>query len=200
MTPFTNKKLLVVPLDWGLGHATRYVPVIRDLLNNNCEVWLAGEGAQEKILREEFPSLPFLPLRGYRVKYSKVGLTGKLLVQIPSILRSIQEENKWLKEQLDKYHLDGVISDNRYGLYHEKIFSVIITHQLSIKTGMGKWSEKVLQQWHYKLINRFDECWVPDEELDNNLGGELSHPSGLPAIPVKYIGPLSRFQKKKSMK
>ena len=71
MTALAGKKLLLAPLDWGLGHATRCVPIIRDLLNSDCEVWLAGEGAQEKLLREEFPLLPFLPLKGYRIKYSK---------------------------------------------------------------------------------------------------------------------------------
>ena len=193
MTSLAGKKLLVAPLDWGLGHTTRCVPVIRDLLNNNCEVWLAGEGAQEKLLREEFPSLSFLPLKGYRIKYAKNGLTGKILLQIPSILRSIKEENKWLKEQVSKFGFEAVISDNRYGLYHEKIFSVFITHQLYIKTSLGKWSEKILRQWNYKFINRFHECWVPDEKGENNLAGELSHPSKLPKVPVKYIGALSRF-------
>ena len=193
MTSLIGKKLLVAPLDWGLGHATRCVPVIRDLLNNNCEVWLAGEGAQEKLLREEFPSLPFLPLKGYRIKYGKSGLTGKILLQVPSILRSIKEENKWLKQQVSNHGFDAVISDNRYGLYNEKVFSVLITHQLNIKTPLGKWSEKILQQWNYKLINKFNECWIPDDEGENNLAGELSHPVKLPSIPVKYIGPLSRF-------
>ncbi len=193
MTPLAGKKLLVAPLDWGLGHATRCVPVIRDLLNSHCEVWLAGEGAQEKLLREEFPSLPFLPLKGYRIKYGKSGLTGKILLQVPSILRSIKEENKWLKEQVTKYGFEAVISDNRYGLYHEDIFSVFITHQLYIKSSLGKWSERILQKWNYKFINRFNECWVPDEQGENNLAGELSHPAKLPKVPVKYIGALSRF-------
>ena len=193
MTSLIGKKLLVAPLDWGLGHATRCVPVIRDLLNNDCEVWLAGEKAQEKLLREEFPSLPFLPLKGYRIKYGKSGLTGKILLQVPSILRSIKEENKWLKKQVSNHGFDAVISDNRYGLYNEKVFSVLITHQLNIKTPLGKWSEKILQQWNYKLINKFNECWIPDDEGENNLAGELSHPVKLPSIPVKYIGPLSRF-------
>ena len=200
MTSLAGKKLLVAPLDWGLGHATRCVPVIRDLLNNNCEVWLAGEGAQEKLLREEFPSLAFLPLKGYRIKYAKNGLTGKILLQIPSILNSIKEENKWLKEQLGKFGFEGVISDNRYGLYHEKIFSVFITHQLYIKSSLGKWSEKILQQWNYKFINRFHECWVPDEEGENNLAGELSHPAKLPKVPVKYIGALSRLSSSSPLK
>jgi len=196
MTSLAGKKLLVAPLDWGLGHATRCVPVIRDLLNTGCKISLAGEGAQEKILREEFPSLPFLPLKGYRIKYAKAGLTGKLLLQVPSILKSIKEENKWLNEQVNKYGFDAVISDNRYGLYHEKLFSVFITHQLCIKSSFGKWSESFLQKWNYKFISRFNECWIPDEEGVNNLAGELSHPGKLPAIPVKYIGALSRFQQK----
>lgn len=196
MTTLAGKKLLVAPLDWGLGHATRCVPVIRDLLNNHCEVWLAGEGTQEKLLREEFSSLPFLPLKGYRIKYARTGLTGKLLLQTPSILTSIKDENKWLKEQVSRYGFDAVISDNRYGLYHEKVFSVFITHQLCIKSSLGKWSEKLLQKWNYKFIDRFNECWVPDEEGKNNLAGELSHPVKLPSIPLKYIGPLSRFDKK----
>ncbi|HKC37822.1 MAG TPA: glycosyltransferase [Chitinophagaceae bacterium] len=193
MTDLAGKKLLMAPLDWGLGHTTRCMPVIRDLINNNCEVWLAGEGAQENLLREEFPSLAFLPLAGYRIKYAKNGFTGNLLLQIPSILRSIKDENKWLNEQVNKYGFDAVISDNRYGLYHEKIFSVFITHQLYIKSPLGKWSEKILQQWNYKFINRFNECWVPDEEGEKNLAGELSHPARLPDIRLKYIGTLSRF-------
>ena len=198
MTPLTGKKLLVAPLDWGLGHATRCVPVIRDLLNNHCEVWLAGEEMQEKLLREEFPSLSFLPLKGYRIKYGKSGFTSKILLQVPSILRSIKEENKWLKEQVTKYEFEAVISDNRYGLYHKNIFSVFITHQLYIKSSLGKWSEKMLQKWNYKFINRFNECWVPDKEGENNLAGELSHPEKLPLIPTKYIGPISRFVRKDS--
>ena len=193
MTSLAGKKLLVAPLDWGLGHATRCVPVIRDLLNNNCEVWLAGEGAQEKLLREEFPSLVFLPLKGYRIKYAKNGFTGNILLQVPSILRSIKEENKWLKEQVNKFGFEVVISDNRYGLHHEKTFSVFITHQLTIKSSLGKWSEKMVQHWNYKFIKRFHECWVPDEKGENNLAGELSHPAKLPNVPVKYIGALSRF-------
>lgn len=195
MTTLAGKKLLIAPLDWGLGHATRCVPVIRDLLNNNCEVWLAGEGAQEKLLREEYSALPFLPLKGYRIRYAKNALAIKLLLQVPSILRSIKEENNWLKEQVSKHGFHAVVSDNRYGLYHEKVFSIFITHQLRIKSSLGKLSEDVLQKWNYKLISKFNECWIPDEEGKNNLAGDLSHPARLPFIRVKYIGSLSRFKK-----
>lgn len=195
MTPLAGKKLLLAPLDWGLGHATRCVPIIRDLLKHDCKVWLAGEGAQEKILREEFSALPFLPLKGYRVKYSTGALTAKILLQIPSILGSIREENNWLRQQVKEHEFAAVISDNRYGLYHENIFSVLITHQLTIKSPFGRWSEGFLRKRNYKFINRFDECWIPDEDGKNNLAGELSHPAIFPSVFIKYLGPLSRFEK-----
>jgi uncharacterized protein (TIGR00661 family) len=200
IAPMAGKKLLVAPLDWGLGHATRCIPIIKEFLSNGCDVWLAGEGQQEVLLRKEFPGLPFLNLKGYRVNYAASGMRGKILLQVPKILRAIREENKWLDEQVNKYGFEFVIADNRYGLHHKDVHSIFITHQLYIKSPFGKWSEKFLQQWNYKYINQFNECWVPDlpagqtgKECENNLAGELSHPEILPAIPVKYIGPLSRF-------
>src|SRR5687767_1615057 len=93
-------RILVAPLDWGLGHATRVIPIIRELLDLDADVWLAGEGAQEQLLKAEFPSLPFLPLKGYRVKYAATawGLFRQLLVQSPRLLRAIKEENSWLQK------------------------------------------------------------------------------------------------------
>jgi UDP:flavonoid glycosyltransferase YjiC (YdhE family) len=188
-------RILVAPLDWGLGHATRCIPLVRELLAQGAEVWLAGEGAQQQLLQAEFPEIPFLPLPGYRVRYAKTagGLFWKMMFQVPRIQRAIRFENDWLKKTADEYQLDAVISDNRYGLYHEKIPSVFITHQLLIKSPAGKWTEKILQKRNYRYINRFSACWVPDAEGPGNLGGELSHPEKKPGIPLQYTGPLSRF-------
>ncbi len=198
-------RILVAPLDWGLGHATRCIPVIRELLAQGCDVWLAGEGAQEQLLKTEFPELPFLPLPGYRIHYAKTarGLIWKMIQQGPKMRRAILYEHLWLKKMTAQHHFDAVISDNRYGLYHSTIPCIFITHQLMIKSSAGKWTENILQKRNYKYINRFTECWVPDlsadqagTESENNLAGELSHPPLKPAIPVHYIGLLSRFEKK----
>jgi len=188
-------RILVAPLDWGLGHATRCVPIIKELLANDCEVWLAGEGVQENLLRSEFPELPFISLRGYYIKYSKSGkgLLWKMILQIPKLISSVAAERRWLNKSVVDYDFDAIISDNRFGLHHRKVPSVFITHQLGIKSPLGKWSEKILQRWNYKFVNRFTECWVPDMAGENNLAGELSHPLVTPMIPVKYIGLLSRF-------
>jgi uncharacterized protein (TIGR00661 family) len=189
-------RILVAPLDWGLGHATRCIPIIKELLHQNCEVWLAAEGAQETLLKQEFPQLTFLPLRGYRIKYgrSAAGMVWNIFSQTRKILQAIKQENIWLKEMMKKHNFDAVISDNRYGLYHNKIPCVFITHQLYIKSPLGKWAERLLQKKNYSYINRFSKCWVPDEEGENNLAGELSHPEKKPAFLLKYIGPISRFE------
>jgi len=193
-------RILVAPLDWGLGHATRCIPIIKELLAQECDVWLAGEGAQESLLKAEFPQLPFLLLQGYRVNYAKTGrgLTWKMIKQWPKMQRAIKAEHEWLKKMVAEYKFDAVISDNRYGLHLTSIPCIFITHQLTIKSPVGKWSEKILQKRNYTFINKFTECWVPDIEGEKNLAGELSHPRPKPAIPVKYIGLLSRFEKRSS--
>jgi len=190
-------RILVAPLDWGLGHATRCIPVVRELLVQGCEVFLAAEGKQVELLQSEFPEITVLPLRGYNIKYAKTGwgLLANIVFQIPKILQAIRFENKWLNKIADKYQFDAIISDNRYGLYHPGIRSVFITHQLTIKSPIGKWTEKIIQKLNYKYINRFTKCWIPDYEGPENLAGELSHPIAKPSIPIYYIGPLSRFAK-----
>jgi uncharacterized protein (TIGR00661 family) len=189
-------RILVAPLDWGLGHATRCIPIIYELLSRDCDVWIGANGMQEALLKEEFPGLSFLPLAGYNVKYgrSAAGMLWNMFSQSGKILSAIKQENAWLKKMIDEYDFDGVISDNRYGLYHKDISCIFITHQLTIKTPFGKWAERLLRIRNYKYINRFTGCWVPDEAGENNLAGELSHPKRKPVVPLKYIGPLSRFE------
>lgn len=192
-----SPKILVAPLDWGLGHATRCIPIVRELLRQNCTVILAASGKGKKLLQQEFPHLSFVDLPGYEIEYASTawGLAIKIVAQIPKLLSAIKGEQAWLQKLVAKEKLDAVISDNRYGLHHPKIYSVFITHQLSIKAPL-KMAENVLQQEAYKHINRFDECWVPDAEGEENLAGELSHPLNKPAVPLYYTGPLSRIAKK----
>ncbi|TBR18907.1 MAG: glycosyl transferase family 28 [Chitinophagaceae bacterium] len=192
---FAGKKVLVAPLDWGLGHATRCIPIIKEIIGAGATVWLAGERQQKILLQKEFPQLPFLELQGYRIRYSTRGFVWKMMLQIPKILFAMRSENSWLKNKIIKYGFDLIISDNRYGLSNKNAKCIFITHQLSIKTGLGKWSELVLQHINYKLINRFNECWIPDEEGESNLAGELSHPKFFPTTLLKYIGTQSRLEK-----
>lgn len=190
-------RILVAPLDWGLGHATRCIPLVEALLARGCLVWLAGEGAQQHLLQEAFPELPFLHLPGYRIRYARTagGLAWKMVQQYPRLLRAIRQEQEWLQEKMASHAFDAVISDNRYGLCHPDAACIFITHQLRIKSWLGRWTETLLQKKNYKYISRFQACWIPDKEGAASLAGELSHPAKKPPVPVRYIGWLSRFRK-----
>lgn len=194
---FNIQKILVAPLDWGLGHATRCIPIIRALISHQYEVVIAAEGPQLALLQQEFPSLAYLPLEGYRVRYSATasGLPCQLARQLPRILGVIRRERQWLYQVIEKHKIDLVISDNRYGLSSGKVPCIFITHQLAIKAPLV-WLEKLLQRINYHYINRFTCCWVPDTDDVANAAGALSHPHSLPHTRLQYIGLLSRFHKK----
>jgi uncharacterized protein (TIGR00661 family) len=191
-----QKKVFVAPLDWGLGHATRCVPIVRVLLAQGFEVFIGAEKAAAVLLQKEFPSIKIIPLQGYNISYSKskVFFLWKMIAQLPKIMSAIKRENNWLKKIIDEYKIDIVISDNRFGLYNKNAHCIFITHQLQIKTG-NSFTEKIIQKINYKYINQFNVCWVIDEEGNNNLAGDLSHPKLLPHLSLKYIGALSRFKK-----
>ena len=193
-----SKTILVAPLNWGLGHATRCIPLIKELLAQNTRVLLAGDGAVAALLAKEFPPLTILPLKSAAIKYpaGKKNFWLTMLWQLPGAILSVYRERRWLAKMITAYKIDAVIADNRMGLHNKKIPCIYIAHQLHIKTGGGRWMDKTAQRLHYHFINKFNQCWLPDfEEEKMNLAGELSHPEKKPAIPVKYIGALSRFEK-----
>jgi len=184
------KTILVCPLDWGLGHATRCIPLIHSFLAENHTVIIGTSGKQEALLKKEFPTLQFINLEGYNVEYpQKGGMTLKILMQLPQIKKAIKQEHEWLDKIIDEYNIDQVVADNRYGLWSNKIESVLVTHQIFIKAPVGEWViEKMLQQH----LNNFNEIWIPDVEGEDNLSGDLAHKKPLPDN-YKFIGSLSRF-------
>jgi uncharacterized protein (TIGR00661 family) len=191
-----RKKVLISPLDWGLGHTTRCITIVRKLLDTNVSIIVACNPVQKELLQQEFNNIEFLLLEGYDITYSKNQLLFpiKLLFQLPKIILSIKREHRWLQKTIENHQIDLVISDNRYGLYTSKVPCFFITHQLAIKAPFS-WLEYLLQKINYGFINRFAHCWVPDFEGEKNIAGVLSHPKRLPSIPVHYIGPLARLVK-----
>lgn len=194
MTGQKNIRVLLAPLDWGLGHATRCVPIVRLLQELGCEVVLAADGAVAALLGNEFPGIVVKQLKGYGIRYSSTSsLTGSMLQQLPRIFSSIRYEHKWLKEVLEQETFHLIISDNRPGFYSTHVPSVYITHQLLIHSGKGAWMNRLLQQLHHRYIKQFTSVWVPDMQAQPNLAGELSHPAK-PLVQPVYLGLLSRMQ------
>ncbi len=188
--------VLIAPLDWGLGHVTRCIPVIKLLHNAGCKIIVACNIKQQQLLQNEFKSLHFLQLEGYNITYanSRFLMPFKILSQLPSIQKSIKNEQEWLQKVIIEYQVDLVISDNRFGLYTSKVPCIFITHQLTIKAPFS-FLERWLQAINYSYINRYNACWLPDCADEPNIAGLLSHPKKMPLVPVDYIGPLSRINK-----
>jgi uncharacterized protein (TIGR00661 family) len=190
----TTRTILIAPLNWGLGHATRCIPLIKKLQENNYVPIIASDGISLELLKKEFPYLKTLELPSYHIEYAKKGknFKWKLLKNLPKIIKAIREEKKMVTKWVEKYNIEGIISDNRLGIISPKIPSVFITHQLNVLTGKTTWLTSAL---HQQIIKKYDVCWVPDLEGTLNLTGELGHLKKS-ELPLKYIGPLSRFQKK----
>ncbi|GGD19344.1 glycosyltransferase [Flavobacterium orientale] len=186
-------KILVAPLNWGLGHATRCIPIIEALLENGFEPIIASDGIALHILQKEFPDLVFLELPSYQIEYAKNGafFKWKLIKNSPKMMEAIYIERQLTKKWVKEYKLAGIISDNRLGIYSKKIPSVFITHQLNVLTGNTSWITSKLHQY---IIKKYNECWVPDVAEIPNLTGKLGHIKN-PHFKINYIGPLSRLNK-----
>lgn len=194
-----KKNILVAPLNWGLGHATRCIPIIKALLDGHFTPILASDGESLEILKKEFPDLKAITLPSYDIKYSKKGkyFKQKMFLNSPKIMFAIIQEYFSLKKIISQHHIDGVISDNRLGLFSRKIPCIYITHQLTVISGNTTYISSGI---HHFFIKKFNACWVPDLNQTNNLSGKLGQSSIHPKLNIKYIGPLSRFNKNTTVK
>ncbi|AUP79919.1 glycosyltransferase [Flavivirga eckloniae] len=189
-----KKRILVAPLNWGLGHATRSIPIIYELIKHGFEPIIASDGVALTLLQKEFPRLSSIELPSYNITYAKKGKHFKLkmIKDSPKLLKAIKAEKKVTKFIVETHGIKGIISDNRLGVYNKNVPSVFITHQLNVLTGSTTW---LSTKMHQKFIKKFDTCWVPDTPEDINLSGKLGHSNSF-EIPTEYLGPLSRFEKK----
>ena len=183
------KKIIIAPLNWGLGHATRCVPIIKELQKSNFTPVIASDGTALQFLIKEFPSLEFFELPSYKISYGR-NLKWSLIRKIPTIVRAVHKERLLIQEYIHQNpNVVGIISDNRFGCYYTKIPSVYITHQLNVLSGF---LTPVTSFFHRRVIRKYNECWIPDEE-NSVYSGKLSRSSK--NLNQKYIGVLSRFKK-----
>ena len=158
-------------------------------------MFFAGNDWQIALVKQVFGNqVTTLSLSGYNITYSRLNhvLQLGLLSQLPRLLQVIKAEHNWLLQTVHTHNIQGIIADNRYGLHHPTVPSVIITHQLRILTRAGSVADATVQQLHYRYLQRFGEVWIPDTEQMPSLAGRLSHPDSLPHNS-RYIGWLSRF-------
>ena len=187
-------KILICPLNWGLGHAARCVPIIRQLIDDGHEPVVVSDGFPLELLRSEFPALRFIEFPSYSIHYAAgKSQVGAMLFNFPEIMKGIIKEHFWLKSLLQAEHFDRIISDNRFGMWNKRTHSIYMTHQLMVKMPVFlKILEPIAHLIHKAIINRYDECWIPDHE-NGGLSGDLSHKYPIPKN-ARFIGSLSRFE------
>lgn len=188
------KRVLVCPLDWGLGHASRCVPIIRCLRAAGYEVIIAADKHPYQLLQVEFPQLAFVRFPGYEVRYSKRFFGLNIGLQLPRILRGIVREHRFLKKVIKAHQIDLVISDNRFGCWNKSVPSIFITHQIFIQAPIGQSLIRSINLW---FLSKYRQVWIPDIEGEFNLSGNLGHEFPLPSH-AHFIGLLSRFKNEKS--
>lgn len=186
------KTVLVAVLHWGLGHATRCIPIIKMLEEQGARVLVASDGAALALLQLEFPHLLTLKLPAYDIHYKSENMFLNILDQSKKIFKTIKKEQKQLESIIREHNIDIVISDNRFGCYHKKILSIFVTHQINIKTPY-KWSDYIVRKINHFWIKKFDAVWVPDVEHEPSLAGSLSHGHNDQLPPLYYLGVLSRM-------
>lgn len=191
---------LIAPLNWGLGHAVRCIPLIENLAHQGHTIVLAGDGPSGDFLHNRFPQYEFIHLPHLNIKYSKFNLQVlTLFAQAPKIILSTFRDWLALNKIVKERHFDVIISDNRFGFFTNKYKSIYITHQLNIALPQSiKWLEPLARELHKLTIRKYDQCLVPDFANTPSLGGRLSHIDDYP-IQINYIGPQSRFDKKQAM-
>lgn len=189
------KTVLICPMDWGLGHASRDVELIDTYIKTGFNVIIGADKAPLKFLQQHFPQLQYIVLRSMSIHYSKhISFKLKMLISLPKILYGIYLEHKLLKKLLQNHKIDIVISDNRYGLWNKNVHSIFISHQIWVKVSTRlHFIEKFANYINHLFIQKFNECWIPDFKGKKSLAGELSQPKKLPQN-AKYIGLLSRFK------
>ncbi len=193
-------KILIAPLNWGLGHATRCIPLIRHYLAAGNEVVLGGDGESIALLRHRFPQLRIIDLPSLELRYTdNAQQRGFYLRAIPALIRFTLADYYYLRQQLAIEHFDMVISDNRFGLFSRDTKCVYITHQLYVQLPKRlKIFQPLARALHACIYKRYNEVWVPDyADPINNLAGALAHGGRFDRY-AKYIGPLSRFRNRES--
>ena len=158
-------KILVAPLDWGLGHATRCVPVIREFMAQGAEVEIAVVKANAAFFREVFPGLRQRLAPGYNVVYPRFGANmGLWLLKNTAHLNAVMRyEHRYAEEMVDRHGYDILFSDNRFAFYSKKAYNVYMTHQrrIAFPPALSAF-EGVGIRWHEARMRHFDEVWVPD--------------------------------------
>jgi hypothetical protein len=184
-----KKRILISPLNWGLGHVMRLVPLIRQFQFQGNTILIACDAEQQRILEHELHQVTYIPFEGYPFAFTGKSFRLDLARKFSNLSRFVAAETSQVNALVKAHAIDVVISDQRPGFRSDTVPSVLISHQLELPLPVYlKPAQWIYSRW----VNRFDTIWIPDKEGAERLSGKLSQTTHPQAF---YIGWLSRFEK-----
>lgn len=190
---------LICPLNWGLGHATRDIPIIEELIRRGHDVTIATSGNALALLEKEFPECSFILFKDYPAPYSSTRFfLPKFIANIPMLMKELAGEIKRFNKLLDQNKYDLVISDNRLGVFTKRVPCYFITHQLRFSLPDYLYPFEAMTLGVNGLFHtRYDGIIVPDIKPDGaNLSGKLARSNVKMTLRrVHYAGILTSAKK-----
>lgn len=188
-------RILFGVFDWGLGHATRDMPIIEELLKKNS-VDIISTGRALQVLKAGFGKrCRYFDVPSVYPPYPKSNSSGvfvlKFSVYIPRMISDLKKARKISSKITDKGY-DRVISDCRYDVYDKPENSFLINHQLKFKSPVF---ESIAERFLASVMSHYGCILVPDFP-GRELTGELSQNPKFKGR-VEYIGILSQLKKTK---
>lgn len=189
-----TNNILICPLEWGLGHAARMIPLAKRLQASGNKIFIGSGEEHLAFFRSEMDGITCISMPGFRPVYSRyLPQYLVMLLQTPRLLYHIIFEHIRLRKIIKEHSIDIVISDNRFGLWNKNITSVYVTHMPLIPLPENlRFLEFTGILLHRFIIRQYSFCYIPDLPGEENLSGRLSHSIKLPEN-VRFIGILSRF-------
>jgi uncharacterized protein (TIGR00661 family) len=189
---------------WGLGHATRSLPIIRKLIKEGNNITIISNGRSLELLKRELnDSVDYLNIPDYPMLLSENSrqFMVKSVIYWPFFIRKMQSGFNKLTNILKSKECDLIISDARYDIYNRKIPSFFISHQMRIMNPLRiKSLEYGSEIFNLFFFKRFRGVIVPDFKEDS-LSGDLSHNlKKIDENKINYVGVLSDFKKKDKKK
>lgn len=182
-----RKRILLSPLNWGMGHVARCIGLIHQLKEQGNTLFIACSTEQKAVFEQYFDDLTYINHAGYPFHFGGKGRFGlDLANKSSSLFRRLKQEREQTEVMVEENTIDLVLSDHRYGFRSTKVTSILITHQVNLPVRLH---EALINELHKKYLSRFDRIWVMDY-ADCRLSGKLSTSK---RTNLDFIGPYSRF-------
>jgi len=183
----SNAKIIFSPLNWGMGHVSRSIPILEQLLKQNNSIIVFCSAEQEKIYVQYFNGLCYERHEPYDFSFQSDGFKlRRFMALLPSLILQHLKEKQRIKTYLRSNPTDYTISDQRFGFRNKSVFSIFITHQCALPIAWYFWIGQLINRC---LIGKFDQTWIVDD-AQKRYAGMLSRKLHKDHV---YLGLKSRF-------